>query len=79
MICELAHKHKYKPDDFTTLCAKQKWDIKITPAKDPNIKYGPDENVSAGQTLNYKVEYSNTGEGIAFGVYFTDYAGCESG
>jgi uncharacterized repeat protein (TIGR01451 family) len=44
----------------------------ISPAKDPNIKYGPEGNVQAGQQLEYKVEYENTGEGIAFGVYFTD-------
>lgn len=41
-------------------------------AGDPNMKYGPDGYVSAGQKLDYKVEYSNEGEGIAFGVYFTD-------
>ena len=39
---------------------------------DPNIKYGPEGNVSAGQKLNYRIEYANEGEGIAFGVYFTD-------
>ncbi len=44
----------------------------IAVAHDPNIKYGPDGNVSAGQKLSYKVEYENEGEGIAFGVYFTD-------
>lgn len=41
-------------------------------ARDPNIKYGPDGYVSLGQRLNYTVEYENEGEGIAFGVYFTD-------
>jgi len=44
----------------------------IITAHDPNIKYGPAGPVSAGQTLSYKVEYDNEGEGIAFGVYFTD-------
>jgi hypothetical protein len=39
---------------------------------DPNIKYGPEGNVSPGQRLDYKVEYENEGEGIAYGVYFTD-------
>ena len=39
---------------------------------DPNIKYGPEGNVLSGQKLDYKVEYENEGEGIAFGVYFTD-------
>jgi len=44
----------------------------ITVARDPNIKYGPEGYVYAGQKLDYKVEYENEGEGIAFGVYFTD-------
>jgi len=41
-------------------------------ARDPNRKLGPDGRVLPGQTLNYMVEYENEGEGIAFGVYFTD-------
>lgn len=41
-------------------------------ARDPNEKRGPEGTVSAGQTLNYEVEYENEGEGIAFGVYFID-------
>jgi uncharacterized repeat protein (TIGR01451 family) len=44
----------------------------IQVARDPNIKYGPEDDVSPGQKLNYEVEYENEGEGIAFGVYFTD-------
>ncbi len=45
----------------------------IIPAHDPNIKYGPDGDfVLPGQKLNYRVEFENEGEGIAFGVYFTD-------
>jgi parallel beta-helix repeat protein len=43
-----------------------------TSARDPNIKYGPEGYVSSGQRLDYKVEFENEGEGIAFGVYFTD-------
>jgi len=39
---------------------------------DPNIKYGPEGNVAAGQKLDYRVEFENEGEGIAFGVYFID-------
>jgi uncharacterized repeat protein (TIGR01451 family) len=39
---------------------------------DPNIKYGPEGNVSPGQRMDYRVEFKNEGEGIAFGVYFTD-------
>jgi hypothetical protein len=44
----------------------------IQVARDPNAKYGPPGPVEAGQRLDYKVEYENEGEGIAFGVYFTD-------
>ena len=44
----------------------------VVPARDPNIKYGPEGAISPGQELEYKVEYENEGEGIAFGVYFTD-------
>ena len=39
---------------------------------DPNTKYGHTGAVSAGQKLDYKVEFENGGEGIAYGVYFTD-------
>ena len=39
---------------------------------DPNIKYGLEGFVLPCQKLNYTVEYENEGEGIAFGVYFTD-------
>ncbi|MEW6441951.1 MAG: PKD domain-containing protein [bacterium] len=41
-------------------------------AHDPNAKYGPEGSISAGQTLSYRVEFENEGEGIAYGVYFTD-------
>ena len=44
----------------------------LTTANDPNAKYGHRGPVSAGQKLDYKVEFENVGEGIAFGVYFTD-------
>jgi uncharacterized repeat protein (TIGR01451 family) len=44
----------------------------VATASDPNIKYGPDGSVMPGQKLNYRVESSNKGEGIAYGVYFTD-------
>lgn len=43
-----------------------------TTARDPNIKYGPEGFVLPSQKLNYAVEFENEGEGIAFGVYFTD-------
>jgi uncharacterized repeat protein (TIGR01451 family) len=41
-------------------------------AHDPNRKFGLNGNVLPGQILDYSVEYENEGEGIAFGVYFTD-------
>ncbi len=44
----------------------------IITAQDPNAKYGPEGSVLAGEELNYKVEFENEGEGIAFGVYFKD-------
>lgn len=44
----------------------------VAQARDPNIKYGPNRYVLAGQSLNYTVGYENEGEGIAFGVYVTD-------
>ena len=48
------------------------WSTKIILAHDPNAKYGPEGYVLAGQKLDYKVEFENEGQGIAFGVYFTD-------
>lgn len=45
---------------------------RVTPAVDPNVKYGPDGNVTPGEKLNYTIEYENIGSGIAYGVYFTD-------
>lgn len=46
--------------------------IDFVTARDPSVKYGPEGRVSPWQRLNYTVEYENEGEGIAFGVYFTD-------
>ena len=43
-----------------------------TVAHDPNIKYGPEGSIQAGQVLEYRVEYENEGNGTAYGVYFTD-------
>jgi len=47
-------------------------DSNVATAHDPSIKYGPEGRVLPGQKLDYRVEYENEGEGIAFGVYFTD-------
>jgi uncharacterized repeat protein (TIGR01451 family) len=44
----------------------------ILVGSDPNMKYGPEGNVVAGQQMDYRAEYENEGQGIAFGVYFTD-------
>lgn len=44
----------------------------VLEARDPNRKVGPDGRVVPMQKLNYKVECENEGQGIAFGVYFTD-------
>jgi parallel beta-helix repeat protein len=44
----------------------------ILSAKDPNVKYGPEGFVIPGETLNYKIEFENEGEGTAYGVYFID-------
>jgi uncharacterized repeat protein (TIGR01451 family) len=44
----------------------------VRTAWDPNVKYGPEGNVTPNQKLNYTIEYENLGSGIAFGVYFTD-------
>jgi len=39
--------------------------LSMAVARDPNAKYGPQGYVTAGQTLNYTVEFENEGEGIA--------------
>ena len=57
---------------WCTDCGGSSFGSEVAVAYDPNIKYGPEGNVSPGQKLDYKVEYENEGEGIAFGVYFTD-------
>jgi hypothetical protein len=44
----------------------------IKGAHDPNIKYGPEGHVLPGQRLEYRIEFENEGDGIAYGVYFTD-------
>ncbi|MEK9149411.1 MAG: hypothetical protein AAB267_05130, partial [Candidatus Desantisbacteria bacterium] len=63
VIKEIANRENHCLPEGTTF---------IAPAHDPNIKYGPEGDVLPRQKLNYKIEYENEGEGIAFGVYFTD-------
>jgi len=53
-------------------CGIDSHESEIRTARDPSVKYGPEGNVLPGQRLDYTVEYENEGEGIAFGVYFTD-------
>jgi uncharacterized repeat protein (TIGR01451 family) len=52
--------------------ASHNWSIFLTLAIDPNMKHGPEGNVTPGQKLEYKIEFENIGKGIAYGVYFTD-------
>jgi parallel beta-helix repeat protein len=51
------------------VCEKES---KVITGHDPNIKYGVEGYVLAGQKLDYAVEFENVGKGIAYGVYFTD-------
>jgi len=70
---------KIKLEDLVAIERTHGWSLELDPgtseiftAHDPNIKYGPEGNVCPGEQLDYKVEYENEGEGIAYGVYFTD-------
>jgi parallel beta-helix repeat protein len=47
----------------------------VTPARDPNAKYGPAGDVLPGQVLTYTVECENEGAGTAYGVYIADELG----
>jgi len=60
------------PLDPDTCPNKNIFETQISAARDPSVKYGPEGQVLPGEKLNYMVEYENEGEGIAFGVYFTD-------
>lgn len=45
----------------------------INVARDPNeLSVSPEGNVRPGDKLIYTINYENEGEGIAYGVYFTD-------
>ena len=46
--------------------------IDYASAHDPNEKTGPEGHYPSGQSINYKVEYENEGDGTAFDVYITD-------
>jgi uncharacterized repeat protein (TIGR01451 family) len=58
--------------DGECICDPHTHESSIALPHDPNIKYGPNGFVLPIQKLNYTVEYENEGDGIAFGVYFTD-------
>jgi uncharacterized repeat protein (TIGR01451 family) len=47
-------------------------DTGVTPAKDPNAKYGPAGALLAGQTVSYTITYENEGSGTAYGVFIVD-------
>jgi len=46
--------------------------FRVLIAVDPNQKYGPQGDLLPGQRVQYRIEFENEGQGIAFGVYFTD-------
>jgi uncharacterized repeat protein (TIGR01451 family) len=62
----------YLYTNITELKLEEHLKVLVTNARDPNIKTGPEGNVSAGQKLDYQIEFENEGNGTAFGVYFTD-------
>ncbi len=59
-------------EDIMLKKATDRLNTSLLQARDPNRKSGPEGNVQPGQKLTYKIEYENEGEGIAYGVYFTD-------
>jgi len=75
VLSGLKQNYEYIPIDDSDSIDKQikSSTLTIATAHDPNIKYGPEGFVLPGQKLNYTVEFENEGEGIAFGVYFTDH------
>ena len=70
MIKDFADKYYYASS--LNPVARSSHTSTIATAHDPNLKYGPQGTVLPGQQLDYKVEFENEGEGIAFGVYVTD-------
>jgi hypothetical protein len=45
---------------------------RISVAKDPNAKYGPEGDLLPGQIVTYTLTYENEGAGIAYGVFIAD-------
>jgi len=66
LLCGDIPKPQISPNQVT------QFDSFVQVASDPNVKYGTEGRVSAGQKLDYRIEYENIGDGIAYGVYFTD-------
>ena len=59
---KLKHKKKGRSpltDANNEICSScdPSWSARIILAHDPNIKYGPDGSIKAGQLLTYKVEF----------------------
>ncbi len=48
------------------------WSTEIMFAHDPNAKYVNKKAVNPGDWINYTVEFENTGNGTAYGVYVED-------
>jgi uncharacterized repeat protein (TIGR01451 family) len=70
--CEICIQLDYLNAECISAENADKYEQQVAIGHDPNIKYGPAGIVYPGEKLYYKVEYENVGEGIAFGVYFTD-------
>jgi hypothetical protein len=75
-FCQSCHNNIQDPEKkcqtVTYITNASKYVSIIQKGIDPNAKYGPEGIVAPGEKLDYKVEYENIGEGMAFGVYLTD-------